>query len=246
MRCRSAPRLSALQPPSLLESAAVLPHVPGSPRLGVLRRLRPTQPVQRSMRLSRLAGWRPVCREVVPDGSRVRCDPLGGVGARLYPCGIAMSTPWAFLMASRTAETNRPRSSPPPSGDEHAPLPAHIHQVRAGLALRDVKTTVPRVLLSTSLAGPAPSGSADTSRLCQGRLPPSPASPGSGCPQLHHPATTGQLTKVSHLRTDHQRLTAHVSPAKYFAAFRRISRSSSSSRTFFRKAAFSASSGAGG
>ncbi|MDQ0784541.1 RHS repeat-associated protein [Streptomyces sp. B3I8] len=40
----------------------------------------------------------------------------------------------------------------------------------------------------------------------------------------------------------HQR----VSPAKYFAAFRRISRSSSSSRTFFRRAAFSASNGVDG
>ncbi|MFC8100791.1 MULTISPECIES: hypothetical protein [unclassified Streptomyces] len=44
------------------------------------------------------------------------------------------------------------------------------------------------------------------------------------------------------LEAVHQRL----SPAKYFAALRGISRSSSSSRTFFRKAAFSASSGAGG
>jgi len=44
------------------------------------------------------------------------------------------------------------------------------------------------------------------------------------------------------LEAVHQR----VSPAKYFAAFRRISRSSSSSRTFFRRAAFSASNGVGG
>ncbi|MFE6365482.1 hypothetical protein ACFVP3_36505 [Streptomyces sp. NPDC057806] len=44
------------------------------------------------------------------------------------------------------------------------------------------------------------------------------------------------------LEAVHQR----VSPAKYFAARRGISRSSSSSRTFSRKAAFSASSGAGG
>jgi hypothetical protein len=32
--------LPALQHPSLLETAAALPHVPGFPRLGVLRRLR--------------------------------------------------------------------------------------------------------------------------------------------------------------------------------------------------------------
>ncbi|WP_237532287.1 hypothetical protein [Streptomyces sp. SID8352] len=43
------------------------------------------------------------------------------------------------------------------------------------------------------------------------------------------------------LEAVHQR----VSPAKCFAALRRISRSSPGSRAFFRKAAFSASSGAG-
>jgi hypothetical protein len=59
----------------------------------------------------------------------------------------------------------------PPSGyhsGRNAPLPAHIHQIRAGLALRGVTTSVPRVLLSIPLTGPAPSGSPGTSRLCQG------------------------------------------------------------------------------
>jgi hypothetical protein len=40
VRCHSAARLAALQSPSLLDTAAALPHVPGSPRLGVLQRLR--------------------------------------------------------------------------------------------------------------------------------------------------------------------------------------------------------------
>src|SRR5664279_622335 len=47
------------------------------------------------------------------------------------------------------------------------------------------------VFLSITLAGPAPSGSADTSRLCQGCSHPYPAPPGTGCPQLHRPAATG-------------------------------------------------------
>ncbi|MBA3619255.1 MAG: tyrosine-type recombinase/integrase [Acidothermales bacterium] len=34
-------------------------------------------------------------------------------------------------------------------------------------------------------------------------LPPSPAPPGSGCPQLHRPATTGSAAKVSHLHSKH-------------------------------------------
>jgi hypothetical protein len=36
-----------------------------------------------------------------------------------------------------------------------------------------------------------------------GLLPPSPAPPGSGCPQLHRPAATGSAAKVSHLPSNH-------------------------------------------
>ena len=36
-----------------------------------------------------------------------------------------------------------------------------------------------------------------------GLLPPSPASPGSGCPQLRRPAATGSAAKVSHLHSNH-------------------------------------------
>ena len=56
--------------------------------------------------------------------------------------------------------------------------------------LRGVTTLVPRVHLPISLAGPGPSGSADPSRRCRGCFPPSPAFPGSGCPQLQRPAAT--------------------------------------------------------
>ena len=50
--------------------------------------------------------------------------------------------------------------------------------------LRGVTVLVSLVHLPVSLAGPRPSGSADPSRRCRGCLPPSPAFPGSGCPQL--------------------------------------------------------------
>src|SRR5262249_42705290 len=43
--------------------------------------------------------------------------------------------------------------------------------------IKDVITPVPRVLLSATLAGPAPSGSAKTSRLCRG----------CSHPPRHHP-----------------------------------------------------------
>src|SRR6516164_6937862 len=36
-----------------------------------------------------------------------------------------------------------------------------------------------------------------------GLLPPSPAPPGSGCPQLHRPAATGPAAEVSHLHSNH-------------------------------------------
>jgi hypothetical protein len=54
------------------------------------------------------------------------------------------------------------------------------------------RTSVSRVCLSVTLATPASSGSTDTSWLCQGRLPPIPAPPETGCPQLHRPAATGR------------------------------------------------------
>lgn len=62
-----------------------------------------------------------------------------------------------------------------------------------------------------------------------------------------HPASR-HITVASSSRGCSPAVARHqrVSPAKYFAALRRISRSPFSSRTFFRKAAFSASSGASG
>jgi hypothetical protein len=58
-----------------------------------------------------------------------------------------------------------------------APPPAQIHQVRAGVILRDVTTPVPRVLLSVSLTRPTPSGSTGPSWLCRG----------CSHPPRHHP-----------------------------------------------------------
>ena len=101
----------------------------------------------------------------------------------------------------------RRRPSPWPPGQRVKPArkfpprhpPAGKHRTRPTSArfepvtnLKGVITPVPRVLLFVSLAGPAPSGSTGTSRLCQGCFPPSPAPPGSGCPQLQPPAATGR------------------------------------------------------
>jgi hypothetical protein len=77
-------------------------------------------------------------------------------------------------------------------GDGCASPPAQIHQVRAGASFERRRTSVSRVCLSATLATPASSGSTDTPWLCRGRLPPIPAPPGTGCPQLHRPAATGR------------------------------------------------------
>ena len=73
-------------------------------------------------------------------------------------------------------------------------------------------TPVPRVLLFITLAGPAPSGDADTSRRCQGCSHPSRQLPGQAALSFTVPAATGPAAKVSHLHSNHQRLAAHADP----------------------------------
>jgi hypothetical protein len=46
-------------------------------------------------------------------------------------------------------------------------------------------------------------------------LPPSPAPPGSGCPQLHRPAARGSAAKAFSPPLDPQRLTAHPRPTAH-------------------------------
>jgi hypothetical protein len=90
-----------------------------------------------------------------------------------------------------------------------APLPALIHQVRAGKALRGVTTSVPRVLLSDLLTGPHTIWRYWRTPALSGLLPPNPASPGPGCPQLLPNRCDGPAAKVSHPHSNQQRLTAH-------------------------------------
>src|SRR5204863_7394935 len=76
--------------------------------------------------------------------------------------------------------------------------------------LREVMTLVPRVLLSVTLTGPAPSGSTDTSRLCRGCSRPPRRFPDQAAPSFTAPLRQGQRWKVFHLHSNRQRLTAHV------------------------------------
>ena len=88
----------------------------------------------------------------------------------------------------------RPRSSPTGQSRSGARCnPAQICQVRAGgLVLRDFLALVPRVHLSVSLAGPAPSDSAGTSRRCQGCFRLRRCSPVQAALSFMRPAATGR------------------------------------------------------
>ena len=85
-----------------------------------------------------------------------------------------------------------------------APHPAQIHQVSSrcrikGLSHAGSSRTPLRPACRTRTiwqCWPVPALS--------GLLPPSPASPGSGCPQLHRLAATRSAAKVSHLHSNHR------------------------------------------
>jgi hypothetical protein len=97
-------------------------------------------------------------------------------------------SPWPPRPAlSAGHRASSPHSRPPCT----APRPRSA-RFRAGSSLTGRRHWFLSVHLLVSLAGPAPSGSTGTSRRCQGCFPPSPASPGSGCPQLHPAAATAR------------------------------------------------------
>src|SRR3954453_20376511 len=164
----------------------------GSPRLGVLRRLRPvpTRSVDGGPTPShprRQHGGR-AGAETVPVSTD---DSLDEGGARLRPCGIATATPQHFTEASRPDIHMPARKFPTePSPGGCAPRPAHIRQVGAGEPLRDVPTLVPPVLLSVTLAGPTPSDGAGASRLCQGCSHPPRHLPRQAALSFNRPAAT--------------------------------------------------------
>jgi hypothetical protein len=103
---RRTARLAALQSPSLLDTATALPHVPGSPRLGVLRRRRPVRTGQRSaangfaqfiaVRSAENECLR-VLRALFPEGPRLRAMFVqfrGGLnGCGTSPAGLGGSQP---------------------------------------------------------------------------------------------------------------------------------------------------------
>ncbi len=127
---------------------------------------------------------------------------IGQIGAQLYSGSIATPTPQAFNVASPPAVKpgygvdgdhltvdgrHALHTGPdPPDSSRHRGNGASI---TGSLALH----------LLTSLDRPAPSGGSNASCRCRGCFPPSPAFPGSGCPQLHQIAATIRWRRTSHL-----------------------------------------------
>src|SRR6266545_1286906 len=94
------------------ETAAALRPVPGSPRLRLLRRLRPAPTRSANGGPGPTPRWlRGIGQD--RDGSRVHCDSLDEGGVQLCPCGIATATPQHFTVASRPTSTCLPGSYPP-------------------------------------------------------------------------------------------------------------------------------------
>lgn len=124
-------------------------------------------------------GWFP--RSLLTD-SRMRCPTLSRQHRQRYAAGLPTGLPTGpFIPAS---ELTGPQSQAPVTRC----IAAHIHQVGAAASLTELRTSVPRVHLSASLAGPGPSGGAEPFRLCLDCSRPPQRSPG----QAVH-SFTGQL-----------------------------------------------------
>ena len=115
------------------------PMCAGFPRLGVLRRLRPAR--------ARSAVGAPIPSpgRMPAAGTRNRAVPVFTVirsaeeEPGCIPGGLATGTPQIFPVASRACSSTLPGSSRRNGKRRDAPRPAHIHQVRAGVKVKDVK-----------------------------------------------------------------------------------------------------------
>mgnify|MGYP000609510797 FL=1 len=161
----------------------------------------PPGPPGRTARLPITAGSSTARRGRDPSGSHVHFVPVLTGGTRLYPGGhhgARPHAPWSAPSDWMPPGAGACLSRQP--GPHRIPVPHPPGSRRFWLTRR--QTPVPYVSLRESLAGPARSGSARTSRRCQGRLPPPRQRflRRDGCPQLRPAAATteprGPLTPV--------------------------------------------------
>ena len=180
----------------------------GFPGLGLLRVLRPTPAASAGDGPSRRPagcwpgrgppGWFPRSLSNRSTGSAPSYAPAASPRLRRRP------SPWP---PGRRHHTGRGVPRTPAVRVRAATQPRSARFELVGL-LRGVQPLVPHVHLSVLLAGPGPSGSAGPSRRCQGCCPPSPSSPGSGCPQLQPARCDGPAAVSFHHRTVQERLVA--------------------------------------
>jgi hypothetical protein len=203
----------------------------GSPRLEVLRRLRPVSgrsvdsgPSPNAVLAARIRAR----SETVPTFTVIRStkeepNSVPAASPRLprstspWPPGpTSASRPGSSLFQRNRTGAHRAR-----------PISARFEPVYLS---KDVLALVPRVLHSVTLAEPTPSGSAGASRLCRGCSHRSRHLPGPAAPSFTVPAATGPAAKVSHLHSKHQRLVAHADADKSLSPASRLARSRSLTR----------------
>jgi hypothetical protein len=183
----------------------------GSPRLEVLRRLRPVsdRSVDDGPSLTAVLEARHRARpETVPTFTVIR-------STKEEPNSVPAASPRLPRSTSPWPPGPTSTSQPESSLSQHNRTGAHrARPISARLEpvylSKDVLTLVPRVLHSVTLAEPTPSGSTGASRLCRGCSHPSRHLPGPAAPSFTVPAATDPAAKVSHLRSKHQRLVAHA------------------------------------
>ena len=187
--------------------AGPLRHAAGFPGFGLLRVLRPVPATSADDGPSRPPARRPMGEGPPGRFPRSLHDRL----SREAPSYAPAASPRLRRSIHRglpTGDINRPKEFAADTGGcarQPSPDPPGWSWWSR---LRGVQTLVSHVHLLVLLAGPEPSGSTGPSRRCRGCCPPSPASPGSGCPQLV-PACCDKRAAVSfHHRTVKQRPVA--------------------------------------
>jgi hypothetical protein len=175
----------------------------GSPRLGVLRRLRPTQAVQQSTCLSR-----PTDRPSA-TGNRAQAVPVFTVvrSAKEEPDCVPATSPRVRRRPSpwppRATLEHHPGSSRHIGKQRDAPRPAHIHQIRAGVKIEGRNN-------AGSSRTPLRHSSPDPHHLAvltrPGFVRAAPTLPGvtrTRLPPASPPCCDKAAAKVSHLRSNH-------------------------------------------
>jgi hypothetical protein len=128
-------------------------------------------------------------------GSHVHCVSIDRLGARLCPCGLVTATRWNLHHDLPGQTCGILPGLPPPTTcvgrvrAAHQPTSAGFELARSS---RGFTTPVSLVHRPVPLTEPRPIRQCPAGPTSSRLLPPSAASAGSGCRQLHRPATTGQ------------------------------------------------------